>query len=316
MSIPHLTMPVGAVSLGWAMGCSRQGAAHQRGATPCQDAYALWSGAVSGTPCLVAAVADGHGDTRHDRSQYGAALAVQAAVEVAREFALHGSSAETLVTLKSDFKEHFPRKLGQRWREAVQHDAQAQDNALDGEVLSLESILTRYGTTLLVVLIVPGALLVGQIGDGDILLVNLADDTCDLLLRRPNTLLGTATYSLCSSDATHLWQTAVVAHPSTEVLLLATDGLADALGTDDAALAGFARSLGQRFQEFGPAAVANALPSWLDHYSAHGSGDDMTLAVVWLDTAPPLAPTTPATGEEASREPDARAASDGRSPGE
>jgi len=27
MSVPHLAMPVGAVSLGWAMGCSRQGAA-------------------------------------------------------------------------------------------------------------------------------------------------------------------------------------------------------------------------------------------------------------------------------------------------
>jgi serine/threonine protein phosphatase PrpC len=263
----------------------------------------------------VVAVADGHGDARHDRSHYGAALAVHAAVEVAQDFALHGSSDTALAALKHDFKAHFPRKLGQRWREAVRHDAQRQGDVLDGEAFSPESLLTRYGTTLLVALIVPGALLVGQLGDGDVLLVNLVDDTCDLLLCRPTTLLGTATYSLCSSDATHLWQTAVIEHPPTGLLLLATDGLADALGADDAALSGFARSLGQRLQEFGPLAVATALPAWLDHYSAHGSGDDMTLAVVWLDAAPPLAPTTPAIREETSHEPDARAAGDGGSAG-
>jgi len=161
----------------------------------------------------VAAVADGHGDARHDRSHYGAALAVQAAVDVARDFAVHGSSNTALAALKHDFKAHFPRKLGQRWREAVRHDAQRQGDVLDGEAFSPESLLTRYGTTLLVALIVPGALLVGQLGDGDVLLVNLVDDTCDLLLCRPTTLLGTATYSLCSSDATHLWQTAVIDTP-------------------------------------------------------------------------------------------------------
>src|SRR5437899_2166967 len=124
MSVPYLAMPVGAVSLGWAMGCSRQGAAHERNDTPCQDAYALWSGAVSGTPCLIAAVADGHGDARHDRSHRGAALAVHVAVEVACDFAFRGSSDTALAALKHDFKEHFPRKLGQRWRGAVQNDAQ------------------------------------------------------------------------------------------------------------------------------------------------------------------------------------------------
>jgi serine/threonine protein phosphatase PrpC len=315
MSVPHFAMPVEAVSLGWAMGCSRQGAAHERSDTPCQDAYALWSGAVSGTPCLIAAVADGHGDARHDRSHRGAALAVHVAVEVARDFAFHGSSDTALAALKHDFKEHFPRKLGQRWREAVQNDAQMQGDARDNEALSLESLFTRYGTTLLVALVVPGALLVGQIGDGDILLVNLMDDTCAPLLRRPDTLLSTATYSLCLSGATHFWQTAIVEYSQKGLLLLVTDGLADALGADDAALSGFAGSLGQRLKEFGRPAVETALPSWLDHYSAHGSGDDMTLAVVWLDAAPPLPSVPPATREETAHEPDSRATGDCRSAG-
>jgi hypothetical protein len=164
---------------------------------------------------------------------------------------------------------HFPRKLGQRWREAVRHDAQRQGDALEGEAFFPESLLTRYGTTLLVALIVPDAVLIGQIGDGDVLLVNLVDDTCDLLLRRPDTLLGTSTYSLCSSDATHLWQTAVIEHPPTGLLLLATDGLADAMGADDATLSGFAHSLGQRRQKFGPLAVL-LFNLWIRHHPLHG----------------------------------------------
>ena len=314
MSVLHLAMPVGAVSLGWAMGCSRQGAAHQRSDTPCQDAYAFWSGAVSGTPCLIAAVADGHGDARHDRSHRGAALAVHVAVEVARDFAFHGSSDTALAALKHDFKEHFPRKLGQRWHEAVRDDVRKQGDTMDGDGYSLESLFPRYGTTLLVTLVVPGALLVGQIGDGDILLVNLADDTCVPLLRRPATLLGMETHSLCSSDAPHLWQIDMMEHPPKGgMLLLATDGLADALGADEGALSGFARSLDQRLKEYGPRAVETALPSWLDHYSAHGSGDDMTLAIVWLDSTLPLPSKSPATHEETAHEPGARATGDSRS---
>ena len=315
MSVPHLTMPVGAVSLGWAMGCSRQGAVHQRSGAPCQDAYALWSGAVTGTPCLVAAVADGHGDARHDRSHLGAALAVHVAVEVARDFAFHGISDTALTALPHDFKTHFPRKLGQRWHEAVRHDAQRQGDTMDSEKFSPESLFRRYGTTLLVALVVPGALLIGQIGDGDVLLVNLVDDTCVPMLRRPDTLLGTETHSLCSSDAPHLWQIEVIEHPPKGLLLLATDGLSDALGADEVALSSFARSLGQRFRDFYPLDVATNLPSWLDHYSTHGSGDDMTLAVVWLDTAPSLPGTTPVTREETAHEPVSGATGDCRSAG-
>ena len=211
------TLPVGAATIGWAAGCSRPGAAHQRSGMPCQDAYALWSGAIAGMPYLVAAVADGHGDVRHDRSQFGAALAVQAAVEVAREFCLAHSQEETLIPLKNDFKTNFPRRVGQRWRKAVCDDAQARNEGrrfgdraglLHADAQTQDNaIFTRYGTTLLIAVAVPGALLVGQIGDGALLWVT--DNTCEVMLRPPSMLLGTETHSLCSQDAPQLWQTAV-----------------------------------------------------------------------------------------------------------
>lgn len=284
MSTPALPMPVGAAPLGWAIGCSRTGASHQRQGRSCQDAYALWSGAVAGQTCLIAAVADGHGDARHDRSQCGAALAVQAAMDLVRAFALAHDQAPALPafthdSLTHDFKTHFPRRLGQRWRAAVCDAAQTEDPA----------IYTRYGTTLLVALAVADILLVGQIGDGALLWYT--ETTCDVLLRPVPTLRGTETHSLCSSDAAQLWQTAVWTRTSAGLVLLATDGLTDALGEDATALAPFARSLNQRLSEFGPMPVAAALPDWLDHYSAQGSGDDITLALLCL--AAPAARATP-----------------------
>jgi serine/threonine protein phosphatase PrpC len=273
---------------------------------PCQDAYALWSGAVAGLPCLVAAVADGHGDARHDRSQYGATLAAQAAVDVVREFCLAHSQEEALIALKHDFKTHLPRKVGQRWREAVRDDAQTQDDA----------IFTRYGTTLLVALAVPEAVLIGQIGDGALLWVT--DNTCEVLLHPAPTLLGTETHSLRSPDAPQLWQTAVFERTAAGLVLLTTDGLSDALSDEPTALEPFARSLCQRLQDFGPVQVASALPTWLDYYSAHGSGDDITLALLWLEApaAGSMATATSHPSEETVHEPEHRPAGDGGSAAE
>ena len=68
-------------NLGWAFGCSRTGASHVRKDRPCEDAFAIWSGSAGAVPCIALAVADGHGDPRHDRSRTGSALAVLSAVD-------------------------------------------------------------------------------------------------------------------------------------------------------------------------------------------------------------------------------------------
>ncbi|MFN9881411.1 MAG: protein phosphatase 2C domain-containing protein, partial [Planctomycetota bacterium] len=112
-------LPLGDAALGWAFACSRAGSAHVRSGKPCQDAYALWSGAVAGQSCMIAAVADGHGDDRHDQSQYGAALAVRAAIEEMVGLQTHFGGVGLSSQLVNSFKTDFPRRLGRRWRKAV-----------------------------------------------------------------------------------------------------------------------------------------------------------------------------------------------------
>src|SRR3954468_18132865 len=105
----------------WAFGCSRIGASHQRERRPCQDAFALWAGSASGTPYLIAAVADGHGSARHDLSQFGADLAVRAAVVEMQGFAsaFLGDERGLVQTFRAD----FARRLSRRWRSEVDDDA-------------------------------------------------------------------------------------------------------------------------------------------------------------------------------------------------
>jgi serine/threonine protein phosphatase PrpC len=279
---PVAISTLGEATLGWAFACTRMGASHRRAGKPCQDAYALWTGSGAGAPCIAMAVADGHGDDRHDLSHLGSTLAVRAAVEelgaLHRSYALEGKWAQ----LKSSFKADFPRRLGRRWREAVVEEHGRGRHALGASPNSEaeEALLIRYGTTLLTALVAGDVLLIGQIGDGDVLLVGDGDELECPLSNHPHEV-GGETDSLGSVEAPRLWRTAALERTGAGLLLLATDGLINAY-VDDEQWHAFALSLRDRIRDFGVLSVASALPGWLDHYSAEASGDDLTLAVAVL----------------------------------
>ncbi|MFN9750880.1 MAG: PP2C family serine/threonine-protein phosphatase, partial [Planctomycetota bacterium] len=274
-------LPLGDAALGWAFACSRAGSAHVRSGKPCQDAYALWSGAVAGQSCMIAAVADGHGDDRHDQSQYGAALAVRAAIEEMVGLQTHFGGVGLSSQLVNSFKTDFPRRLGRRWRKAVIANARRRLRSEgSGENQEKSDLLPRYGTTLLAALVVGNTLLVGQIGDGETMLVR-PDGIVDFPLACESEDVGVVTDSLCSAEAHRRWRTAALDSSKGGLVLLSTDGLVNAF-SDEIELNVFARSMKDRIREFGLLQVASSLPGWLDHYSGGGSGDDITLAVVMI----------------------------------
>lgn len=274
-------LPIYDESLGWVFGCSRRGASHIRSETPCQDAYSIWSGSASGTPCLIVAVADGHGDKRHDLSQYGASLAVKAGVDELFSFYVHFGLEGSPSALKRNFKADFPRRVGGRWRNYVGEDAEVRLGLhLADSPDENHTLFTRYGTTLLTALVTSDALLIGQIGDGDVLLVR-SNESVDCPFQKDANLVGTETYSLSSREAHQLWQTATLERGDGGLLLMATDGLTNAF--DEAQFHIFARSLQDRINQFGMLKVAASIPHWLDSYSEKGSGDDITLTLVCIN---------------------------------
>jgi serine/threonine protein phosphatase PrpC len=270
--------PLGDAALGWAFVCSRAGSSHRRIDQPCQDACALRYDSVAARPFLAVAVADGHGDQRHDRSETGAGLAVEIAVEELAGLLRRQGAEGGSYHLKANFKTDFPRRVCRLWREKVRADAHARDET--DAAADNQTLLTRYGTTLLAALVVGDVLLVGQIGDGSIFL-RRPDSTVECLLPGVETDVGMVTNSLCSPEAHCLWRTATLERTDGGLLLLATDGLTNAFA-DQTQLHTFVRSLDERVRQYGQSKVAASLPGWLDHYSEFGSGDDITLAVVAL----------------------------------
>jgi len=275
------TVPVGIPSVGWACGCTRRGSSHLQDGRPCQDAHAIWSSSFMGEPLIAVAVADGHGGGRHDLSHCGAALAVRAAVdEVVASLPAPGGPGAWRPVPKDGDRE-FQDRVTARWKEYVAADAGRRDGRpSDGDAGA--DLLTRYGSTLLIALVDRSDCWVGQIGDGDILLVRPGGGT-ESPLPKDESLLGTVTYSLSSRDPAALWRTGRFPVGNGGLLILATDGLSDSFEDPDSDFRVFARSLSERVTGFGIERVGSALPGWLDGYSMNGSGDDMTIALVRLN---------------------------------
>lgn len=283
-------------ALGWAFGCSRTGASHRRSSRPCEDAFALWSGSSGAIPCIAIAIADGHGDPRHDQSRTGSALAVQAGIDELTAF--HRMHVHTIPQhiLRSEFKADFPRRVTRRWRESVQADAEQREISLSPPDSPGPDDYVRYGSTLIAALIVAGTILIGQIGDGDVVLVR-PDGTIESPIPCDTRLVGNATQSLSSRDAHLLWRTATLDRGTGGVLIAATDGVSDSFdGSEGEEFLKFVKSLVARVNEFGIENVAGSMEGWLDRYSSLASGDDMTLVFVSINPAeeagaqPPLEP--------------------------
>jgi serine/threonine protein phosphatase PrpC len=268
-------LPVHGADLGWAFGCTRRGASHGRKGKPCQDSYALWSGSVEGSSCLIAAVADGHGDSLHDLSQIGSSLATQMAVQELLSFWEDGEA----------FTRTFPHRITESWRSSVERDAEDRLGTTE-ETTGGDGIIRRYGTTLLAARVSRSSLLLGQIGDGDVILLG-PDDRLLYPLAVEQELIGLSTYSLASRNAVSLWRTAVMPRGEGGLLLLASDGLSDSFGgSDHPEFQRFVRSLRARIDEYGIGKVAGSLPEWLSQFSEQGSGDDITLVLADIQPTP------------------------------
>jgi|WetSurMetagenome_2_1015567.scaffolds.fasta_scaffold111851_2 serine/threonine protein phosphatase PrpC len=284
-------------ALGWALGCSRTGASHLRSSHPCEDAFALWSGSSGAIPCIAIAVADGHGDPRHDQSRTGSALAVQAAVDELIDFHRMHMYMVPPHILRSEFKTDFPRRATRRWREIVRIDAGQREIPLSPA--GGPDDYARYGSTLITALIVADTILIGQIGDGDIVLVR-PDGTIEFPIPCDTCLVGMATQSLSSRDAHLLWRTATLDRGTGGVLIAATDGVSDSFdGSEGIEFQKFIKSLVARVNEFGIESVAGSMDAWLDRYSELASGDDMTLVFVCINPVKEAAaPEPPAAGAD------------------
>jgi serine/threonine protein phosphatase PrpC len=273
------------------VGASVRGTVHRRDGVPNQDAVA-WAGPSGHEGRVVAAVSDGHGSPKAFRSRRGAQLAVKVGVEAGAAF-LERLGRAGLGALDHHAWAPLTREIVDRWAADVRADLAAgplreHELATVAEIdgpsarRAVESDPTlAYGATLLLVAVMGSFALFLQLGDGDILVVPAAGRVARPLRDDPR-LFANETTSLCMPDAAREFRVACqpLTGPGPQVLLLATDGLANAY-QDDTSFLQIGTDLLARIGAVGMDAVAAELEAFLQEAAEH-SGDDVTVAVVWL----------------------------------
>jgi Protein phosphatase 2C len=289
-------------------GASVRGASHARAALPNQDAL-RWLPAPG---ALICALSDGHGSDKSFRSDLGALFAVQTALAVVPD-----ALAQTVPAKPGALAERLPRIIVDAWQHAVEgHLAEApfteaewaRLSAKDGDAARAEveaNTTLAYGATFLLCVVTPEFILYAQLGDGDILLVSQ-----DGSVTRPNwqadpRLFANETTSLCMPEAWGEMRVDVqpLAVPAGEpshaarpdsspaLILLATDGYANSF-VDESAFVRVGGDLLAMVRTDGFESVRAGLPAWLEETSRLGSGDDITVGLVYRTQVGVATPAT------------------------
>jgi hypothetical protein len=263
-----------------------RGAVHLRNGRPNQDAV-RWLPVSGDGERVVMTVSDGHGGAASPRSALGSGFAVDI-------------TADALWALPHPVAlEVVERTLGvivDRWRQRVadhleQHPLTPAE--LEGDrpypagsaALVDERPAVAYGATLLFAVVSCHQLLLGQIGDGDVLLVR-ADGRTERPLPLDARLVAHVTTSLSDDDPLGSARIRALDPVDCRLVLLSTDGYANSFATDDAFLQVGIDVL-RTVEEQGIDPVRASLPGWLAETTEHGSGDDISVAIAVLQRALP-----------------------------
>ncbi|MBP3887555.1 MAG: protein phosphatase 2C domain-containing protein [Cellulosilyticum sp.] len=263
----------------WQMSWSQvTGAMHTKVQAPCQDAISYqWMGENG----LICAIADGHGSLRCPYSKEGAQLATKVATKLMRQMVKHHSEEALYTLLKQTGEIQFPKLVEQRWKEAVKY----QHLIKEREPLEGKKMYELYGTTLMLLYVTTSFIFSIQIGDGDIVCI---DETgvVQYIGEAPKTY-GVETHSLCENQCWRYFK--VICKPITnyfnkKLFLMSTDGYANSFVTTEDFFKAVKDYLSIVQSEQEPL-LRKALPQWLEETTRLGSGDDITLALIYLKEA-------------------------------
>lgn len=250
------------------------GSMHIKKQMPCQDAI-CYNHLEEGS--FVCAIADGHGSRACLYSDEGARLATKVAVSLIEEMSFHNTDEALYKLLKQTKEINLPQQIERRWKEAVRDQHQLKMRTPQ----SGKSLYELYGTTLMLFFVTASFLYALQIGDGDLLVV---DETgkVQYVLEAPVTY-GVETHSLCEHKC---WRYAksvcvpLVHDFKMKLFLMSTDGYANSfVSTKDFLKVG--SDYLNLIQQVPRETLEATLPTWLTEASRVGSGDDITLALIY-----------------------------------
>jgi serine/threonine protein phosphatase PrpC len=263
---------------------------------PCQDACCTNLGL--NETIGIACVADGHGDTKHFRSDKGSVLAVQVAEKALFDFC--GTTARAKMAFfsrkaKNEIinTDNIQPKMKQlesniiyNWRNAVKKHLQdnpfteaekefCKDNkiVLDDDPSNMMFV---YGTTLLAGLVSDSFWFAIQIGDGKCVVLESTEKIYNPIAEDERLAFGKV-FSLCDNDALSKFREGYGFSQITG-LTVATDGMSDSFEPEK--YLQFNKELYEKFVLY-PDKAENELKAFLPEISERGSRDDVTIAGVF-----------------------------------
>ena len=264
------------------LGGSVRGASHLRNDLPNQDALKYHD-----EPPWLLALADGHGSVRSFRSDRGARFAVELANELGSTLPTESNPS----TVKQWVEGDLPSKLVCQWCERVDADIESEPfNTEQTQILGLKAgneprARLAYGATLLLVVVTDSFIFYLQLGDGDILTVSASGEV-SRPLPKDERLIANETTSLCMDKARNEVRTGfqVIVNDPPALVLAATDGYANAF-RDESSFLQVGPDLLRLLREEGPEFIKGNLENWLNESSEAGSGDDITVGLLYRPDA-------------------------------
>lgn len=205
----------------------KKGRSHIANGTLCQD-YCLVKNI--GTDIQIVAIADGHGGEAYVKSDIGSRIACELLYDFANEAHKHsGNLKQKNLWLDIFLTNNFKKSFIQTWKSKVLQDyKENEDNMKEAET----AIVKKYGTTLIFGIFTNKKIVIGQLGDGAVLLFDKHEKF--QLFKRHDVKITSATSSLVSGRAEYAFITECYDRNCFPYILLSTDGIYDKLDTSDA----------------------------------------------------------------------------------
>ena len=261
---------------------SVRGESHVQRRTPKEDAAAV----IRMDDRVIGAVSDGHGDPRCMRSQVGAQMAVDIALELLRDW----DAEDTLEgeTLLDSHIASLARAIVDRWNQTVA--AHFQENPLtEAELLNAGNLKESYiqgrrishiyGATLIAFLRSKDYLLLLQKGDGHAVLIDRQGRIDDRVIPWDDRCYLNVTTSLCDMDASDTFTYCILRNGEVEdiaAVMLGSDGVEDSFSNPDL-MGAYYGLLAVECIENGEEATNMAMLDDLAEMSKYGSKDDISV---------------------------------------
>jgi hypothetical protein len=272
-----------------------RGAAHIRQGLPNQDALTYTPKRKPGPP-LILVLADGHGSPASFRSALGAHIAVAGALSQIKKIAAFQQKKQE-DSIQSQWMISLPERIVTGWQnQAAVHLAQhpftdeewqgLREKGMSRHALALEvNPLIAYGTTLLAVLVMPEIAYFLQLGDGDLLVVEESGDV-NRLFPADERFIANETTSMCMPQAWKEMRLMTISLTSLHIdlIMASTDGYVNSF-RDEASFFKAGQDFLAFLRRYGAPFIRRRLSGWLRQTSRSGSGDDISLGIIYQPNA-------------------------------